>query len=157
MSAPFSTCLWFDGCAEEAVQHYLSVFKDGSTGRITRYTEAGPGPEGEVMAVEFTINGQDFMALNGGPMFKFTEAVSFQIKCADQDEIDYYWDRLTEGGEESQCGWLKDKFGVSWQVYPADLPDLLGDPERGPRTAQAMYEMSRIDYAALRKAYDGTG
>jgi predicted 3-demethylubiquinone-9 3-methyltransferase (glyoxalase superfamily) len=153
----FTTCLWFDGQAEEAAHHYLSIFKNSSLGRIGRYTDAGPGPAGEVMAVEFVANGQKFVALNGGPQFTFSEAVSFQIHCDGQEEVDYYWSRLTEGGEEGPCGWLKDKYGVSWQVFPAVLIDMLGDPdpEKAKRTAQAMFSMTRLDLAALRKAYAG--
>jgi predicted 3-demethylubiquinone-9 3-methyltransferase (glyoxalase superfamily) len=153
----FTTCLWFDGQAEEAANHYLSIFKNSQIGRIGRYTEAGPGPAGSVLAVEFELNGQKFVGLNGGPQFTFDEAISFQIHCDDQDEVDYYWSRLTEGGEEGPCGWLKDKFGVSWQVVPRMLIDLIGDPdpEKAKRTTQAMMAMSKLDIAALRKAYDG--
>ncbi|MGH3815337.1 MAG: VOC family protein, partial [Pseudonocardiaceae bacterium] len=114
----FTTCLWFDGQAEEAANHYISIFKDSKLGRVGRYTEAGPGPAGTVLTVEFELNGQKFVALNGGPEFKFNEAISFQIFCADQDEVDYYWSKLSEGGEEVACGWLKDKYGLSWQVIP---------------------------------------
>ncbi|MEU6079555.1 VOC family protein [Streptomyces sp. NPDC047108] len=153
----FTTCLWFDGQAEEAAHHYLSIFKDSALGRIGRYTEAGPGPAGSVMVVEFELNGQKFIALNGGPQFTFNEAVSFQIPCADQSEVDYYWDRLTEGGEGVACGWLKDKFGVSWQVVPTRLIELIGDEdqEKARRTTEAMYGMKKFDIAALEKAYAG--
>ncbi|MEU8891193.1 VOC family protein [Streptomyces sp. NPDC048442] len=154
----FTTCLWFDDKAEEAVDFYLSVFKDGSRGRTLRYNEAGPGVAGSVVTVEFEINGQRFVALNGGPMFRFSEAVSFQIDCADQAEVDHYWARLTEdGGEESQCGWLKDKYGVSWQVAPAELIDLIGDPdpEKATRATKAMYGMQKIDIATVRRAHAG--
>jgi predicted 3-demethylubiquinone-9 3-methyltransferase (glyoxalase superfamily) len=154
----FTTCLWFDDRAEEAVDFYLSVFKDSGRGRTLRYNEAGPGPAGSVVTAEFEVNGQKFVALNGGPMFKFSEAVSFQIACADQAEVDHYWTRLTEdGGEESQCGWLKDKFGVSWQVIPTELIDLIGDPdgEKATRATKAMYTMKKIDLAAVRKAHAG--
>jgi predicted 3-demethylubiquinone-9 3-methyltransferase (glyoxalase superfamily) len=153
----FTTCLWFDGQAEEAAHHYLSIFKNSSLGRIGHYTDAGPGPAGGVMAVEFTANGQKFVALNGGPQFTFNEAVSFQIHCDDQAELDYYWSKLTEGGEEGPCGWLKDRFGVSWQVFPTVLIDVIGDPdpEKAGRTAQAMFKMTKLDLAALQKAYDG--
>ncbi|NBM19032.1 VOC family protein [Streptomyces sp. GC420] len=153
----FTTCLWFDGQAEEAADHYISIFKNSRLGRVGRYTEAGHGPAGSVMVVEFEANGQKFVALNGGPQFKFSEAISFQIPCDDQDEVDYYWSRLTEGGEEGPCGWLKDKFGVSWQVFPAELIDMIGDPDpaRAKRVTEAMYAMSKIDLAALRKAHAG--
>src|ERR1700722_20279884 len=116
---PFTTCLWFDTQAEEAAQFYTSVFKDARMDRVSRYGEAGPRPAGMVMTAEFELNGQKFLALNGGPEFTFTEAISFQIPCADQDEVDYYWDRLTaDGGQPGPCGWLKDRFGVSWQIVP---------------------------------------
>ena len=152
----FTTCLWFDGQAEEAAEFYLSVFKDGQRGRVGRYTEAGPGEPGSVLAVEFTVNGQKFVALNGGPEFTFNEAVSFQIHCADQAEVDYYWNRLTaDGGQEVACGWLKDRFGVSWQVVPAVLIDWLDDPDRAKAaaTARAMYQMKRLDIPTLAAAH----
>jgi len=156
-SQGFTTCLWFDGQAEEAADYYASIFEDFTLGRIGRYTEAGPGPAGSVLAVEFEINGQKFVGINGGPAFTFNEAISFQIHCKDQEEIDYYWSRLTDGGEESVCGWLKDRFGVSWQVVPDRLIDMIGDPdpEKATRTTQAMYGMRKLDIAALRKAYEG--
>jgi predicted 3-demethylubiquinone-9 3-methyltransferase (glyoxalase superfamily) len=153
----FTTCLWFDTQAEEAANHYISIFKNSRIGRIGRYTEAGPRPAGSVMAVEFEANGQKFVALNGGPQFTFSEAISFQIPCDDQDEVDYYWSRLTEGGEEGPCGWLKDKFGLSWQVFPAELIDMIADPdpEKAKRASEAMFSMKKLDLAALRKAYEG--
>ncbi|MET7764515.1 VOC family protein [Streptomyces sp. NPDC005393] len=153
----FTTCLWFDGRAEEAAQHYISIFKNSQLGRIGRYTEAGPGPAGAVMTVEFEANGQRFVALNGGPEFTFNEAVSFQIHCADQDEVDYYWNRLSEGGEEVACGWLRDTFGVSWQVVPSALIDMMTGPdqERTKRATEAMLTMKKLDIAALQKAYAG--
>ncbi|MFI9628295.1 VOC family protein [Streptomyces sp. NPDC052042] len=152
----FTTCLWFDGQAEEAAEYYLSVFRDSRRGRTVRYTDAGPGPAGSVMTVEFEINGQRFIGVNGGPEFTFNEAVSFQIGCTDQGEVDYYWSRLTDGGEEGPCGWLKDRYGVSWQVTPEVLIDLLADPdaERAARTTAAMMTMKKLDVAALRKAHD---
>ncbi|MFF3729732.1 VOC family protein [Streptomyces sp. NPDC002476] len=152
----FTTCLWFDGQAEEAAEYYLSVFGNSRRGRTVRYTEAGPGPAGSVMTVEFEINGQRFIGVNGGPEFTFNEAVSFQIGCADQDEVDYYWSRLTDGGEEGPCGWLKDRYGVSWQVTPDLLTDLLADQDaaRAARTTAAMMTMKKLDIAALRKAHD---
>jgi len=153
----FTTCLWFDTEGEAAANHYTSIFKDSKIGRIGRYTEAGPGKAGSVMAVEFELNGQKFVALNGGPQFKFNEAISFQIPCADQDEVDYYWSRLSEGGQEVACGWLKDKYGLSWQVVPTVLIDMIGDPdpEKAKRTTEAMFAMTKFDIAALQKAYAG--
>ncbi|WNM32301.1 VOC family protein [Streptomyces sp. Li-HN-5-11] len=154
----FTTCLWFDGQAEEAAHYYVSVFKNSSIGRIGRYTEAGPGPAGSVIAVDFTANGHKFVALNGGPQFKFNEAISFQIYCENQEEIDHYWTKLSEnGGEPGPCGWLKDKYGVSWQVIPDGLIDMIGDPdpEKAARTTRAMLSMGKLDIAALRQAYDG--
>jgi predicted 3-demethylubiquinone-9 3-methyltransferase (glyoxalase superfamily) len=152
-------CLWFDGTAEEAAQHYTSIFPNSSIGRIDRYGPDMPPPmkEGDVLTVEFTLDGQEYVGLNGGPRFPFTEAVSFQIMCADQAEADHYWDRLTEGGEESMCGWLKDRFGVSWQVVPTRLVSLLRDPDAGraQRATQAMLQMRRIDIAAVERAADG--
>ncbi|MDT7664228.1 MAG: hypothetical protein QOD04_3784, partial [Pseudonocardiales bacterium] len=127
--SPITTCLWFDNQAEEAANYYLGIFKDSTLGSIVRYTEAGPGPAGSVLTVEFELNGQKFVGVNGGPMFTFSEAISFQIRCADQGEVDYYWSRLTEGGEEIQCGWLKDRYGVSWQVVPAALIEMVSDPD----------------------------
>ena len=122
--------LWFDNQAEEAVNFYASVFKNAKVGKITRYGKAGPGPEGSVLTASFELEGLEFTALNGGPHFKFTEAISFQVSCETQEEVDYFWDKLSEGGEIQQCAWLKDKFGVSWQVVPTALPRLLGDPDR---------------------------
>jgi len=154
----FTTCLWFDGKAEEAAHFYVSIFKNSSLGKIGYYNEAGPNPAGGVMAVDFVANGQKFVALNGGPMFKFSEAISFQIYCADQAEVDHYWAKLTEGGGEGgPCGWLKDKYGVSWQVIPDGLIEMIGDPdqEKAVRTTKAMYAMGKLDIAALKKAYAG--
>ncbi|MFD0265529.1 VOC family protein [Streptomyces sp. NPDC127106] len=153
----FTTCLWFDGDAEAAADYYLSVFRDGKRGRTGRYTEAGPGPAGEVMIVEFEINGQKFVGLNGGPQFPFTEAISFQIHCADEAEADYYYDALTrDGGEESACGWVKDRFGVSWQVIPPGAIDLVTDPDpaRAARATAAMMKMKKLDVAEMRRAAD---
>jgi predicted 3-demethylubiquinone-9 3-methyltransferase (glyoxalase superfamily) len=149
--------LWFDTQAEEAAEFYVSVFRDGRVLDVARYTEAGPGPVGTAMSVEWEIHGQRFVGINGGPQFTFSEAVSFQIDCADQDEVDYFWDRLTDGGEESQCGWLKDRFGLSWQVVPAGTDELLKDPDpaRAQRAMQAMFGMGKLDIAALRAAADG--
>jgi len=125
----FTTCLWFDTEAEAAAHYYTGIFKNSALGKVTRYTEAGPGEPGTVVTAEFELNGQRFVGLNGGPHFTFSEAISFQIPCADQAEVDYYWDRLTEGGAESDCGWLKDRYGLSWQVIPTALIDMITDPD----------------------------
>jgi predicted 3-demethylubiquinone-9 3-methyltransferase (glyoxalase superfamily) len=149
--------LWFDTQAEEAANFYLSVFKNARIVNVARYTEAGPREAGTVMTVEFELDGQRFVGINGGPQFTFDEAVSFQINCEDQDEVDYYWERLTDGGQESQCGWLKDRFGVSWQVVPAGMEEIFNDPdpERARRAMEAMFGMRKLDVAALRAAADG--
>jgi predicted 3-demethylubiquinone-9 3-methyltransferase (glyoxalase superfamily) len=149
--------LWFDTEAEEAAGFYVSVFKDARIVGTTRYGEAGPGPAGTVMTVEFELAGQRFVGINGGPQFTFDEAVSFQITCEDQEEVDYYWERLTEGGQESQCGWLKDRFGLSWQVVPTGMDEALNDPdpERARRAMEAMLGMVKLDIAAIRSAADG--
>ena len=155
---PFTTCLWFDTRAEEAARFYTSVFKDARMGSVSRYGEAGPRPAGTVITAEFELNGQKFLALNGGPDYTFTEAISFQIPCADQDEVDYYWDRLTaDGGEPGSCGWLKDRFGLSWQVVPTVLSSLLSDPdpEKATRANKAMLSMGKLDIAELERARDG--
>jgi len=155
-------CLWFDKQAEEAANHYLSIFPNSRITNILRYGEAGRevhgGVPGAVLTVEFDLDGKPFTALNGGPVFHFNEAISLQIDAKTQDELDHYWNRLCEGGEPSQCGWLKDKFGVSWQVFPFDLSRrLFGDPNdpRSQRAFSAMMGMAKIDIAALQKAYDG--
>ena len=157
------TCLWFDGKAEEAARFYTSVFKDSKLGNVARYGKEGHeihGREaGSVMTVDFEINGRTFLALNGGPLFKFTEAVSFQVFCETQVEVDYYWDKLTEGGDEKaqQCGWLKDKFGLSWQVVPRVLPKMMKDKDRqkADRVMKAFLPMKKFDIAALERAYEG--
>ena len=152
--------LWFDNQAEEAVNFYCSVFKNSKKKGGARYDEEGSKaagrPKGSVMTVAFELNGQDFVALNGGPIFKFTEAVSFAVSCETQDEVDYYWNKLVEGGEESMCGWLKDKFGLSWQIVPTALSKLLSDPDpqKSQRVMHAMLQMKKIDISALQKAYD---
>jgi predicted 3-demethylubiquinone-9 3-methyltransferase (glyoxalase superfamily) len=156
----FITCLWFDGKAQEAAEYYVSVFKDSRLGRTLTYPEGTPGEAGAVMTVEFTANGQEFVALNGGPEFTFNEAISFQIMCEDQEEVDHYWNRLTEGGgQPGPCGWLKDRFGVSWQVVPKRLMQMYGgtgaDREKGDRAMRATLSMSKLDIAALEKAYAG--
>ncbi len=149
--------LWFDTQAEDAANFYVSVFRNSRIVKIARYGAAGPGPEGSVMTVEFELDGQPFIALNGGPYFKFTEAISFSVDCHTQDEVDHYWDNLSAGGEQVQCGWLKDKFGLSWQVNPSILGKLLGDPdpEKSKRVMAAMLKMKKIDIAALHAAYAG--
>ncbi|MFF9157313.1 VOC family protein [Streptomyces sp. NPDC014846] len=157
-TAGFTTCLWFDGQAEEAAEFYVSVFKNSSIGRVSHYSDSGYGETGSVLTVEFTANGQRFVALNGGPQFTFNEAVSFQILCADQAEIDHYWAKLTEnGGEPGPCGWLKDRYGVSWQVVYARLADMIHDPDRAKvdRATKAMMAMGKLDVAALDRAYAG--
>jgi predicted 3-demethylubiquinone-9 3-methyltransferase (glyoxalase superfamily) len=157
MSQKIVPNLWFDGQAREAAEFYVSVFKDGRVLSSADYTEDSPGETGEEMVVEWELNGQRFIGINGGPQFKFDEAVSFQITCEDQDEVDYYWEKLTEGGEESQCGWLKDKFGLSWQVTPKGMGELFSDSdkERANRAMQAMLKMKKLDIAELRAAADG--
>lgn len=150
--------LWFDNNAEEAVEFYCSVFKNAKVGDVVRYGDAGPGPKGSVVTATFELEGQRFVALNGGPQFKFTEAVSFYVDCESQDEVDYYWDRLTaDGGSESQCGWLKGKFGLSWQIIPSVLIELMGDPdpEKSRRVTEAMLQMRKIDISKLQEAYAG--
>ncbi len=149
--------LWFDTEAEDAAAFYTSVFKNSRVVNVTHYTEAGPRPAGMVMAVEFELDGNRFVGINGGPQFSFDEAVSFQIDCETQEEVDYYWERLSEGGEEGQCGWLKDRFGLSWQVVPTGMEELFADPdpERSRRAMQAMLGMSKLDVAGRRRApYD---
>ena len=157
MSEKISTCLWFDTQAEEAAEYYVSVFDSGKILDVSRYGDGGPGPAGQAIAVQFEIEGRPFMALNGGPAFNFTEAVSFVIDCATQDEVDRYWNALTDGGEESRCGWLKDRYGLSWQVVPSVLGGLIGgpDPAGAQRAMQAMLAMRKLDIAVLQKAYDG--
>lgn len=151
--------LWFDDNAEEAVQFYASIFKNSKIGRVARYDEesaaASGRPMGSVMTVDFELDGQQFVALNGGPIFQFTEAISFIVNCETQQEIDYYWEKLSEGGEEVHCGWLKDKFGLSWQVVPTLLAEWMQDPERSPRVMQAVLQMKKLDIAKLKQAYDG--
>jgi predicted 3-demethylubiquinone-9 3-methyltransferase (glyoxalase superfamily) len=149
--------LWFDTEAEEAAAFYASVFADSRVVNVTHYTEAGPREAGMVMTVEFELNGQRFVGINGGPQFRFSEAVSFEIRCADQDEVDFYWERLGEGGEEGPCGWLKDRYGVSWQVVPEGWDEIVSGPdrERARRAMEAMFKMRKLDIAALRRAADG--
>jgi predicted 3-demethylubiquinone-9 3-methyltransferase (glyoxalase superfamily) len=150
--------LWFDTEAEEAAEFYVSVFENSRIVNVTHYTEAGPRETGMVMTVEFELDGQRFVGINGGPQFTFDEAVSFAIECETQDEVDDYWERLSEGGEERQCGWLEDRFGLSWQVVPTGMEELFADPDKGraDRAMKAMLEMRKIDIAALRRAADAS-
>ncbi len=151
--------LWFDSAAEEAARFYVSVFPNSRIGAIAHYGAAGPGPAGSVMTVEFELDGKSFVALNGGPIFKFTEAVSFVVDCASQDEVDAYWEKLSDGGQPGPCGWLKDRYGLSWQIVPTALPALLTDPDpaRGQRVMAAMLQMQKLDIAALEAAAAGQG
>jgi len=148
--------LWFDNQAEEAANFYTSIFKNSKVGNVARYGEAGPGPEGSVMTVSFQIEGQEFTALNGGPAFKFTEAISFFVDCKSQEEVDELWEKLTAGGEEGPCGWLKDKFGLSWQIVPTVLIEMLNDPdpEKARRVTETMLQMKKIDIPTLEQAYE---
>ena len=149
--------LWFDDKIEEAVNFYVSVFDDARIVSASRYGDAGPGPAGSIMSMTFELAGQEFMALNGGPRFKFTEAISFFVKCKTQDEVDYYWEKLGDGGEEQMCGWLKDRFGLSWQIIPDALGEYLSDNDlaKSQRAMQAMLEMRKIDIEGLRRAHAG--
>jgi predicted 3-demethylubiquinone-9 3-methyltransferase (glyoxalase superfamily) len=158
-------CLWFDDQAEEAAKFYTAIFKNSKITSITRYGEAGHEvhgrPAGTAMVVAFELDGQTFTALNGGPMFKFNEAISFQVNCKTQEEVDYYWEQLSEGGDKKaqQCGWLKDRYGASWQVVPTVLPEMLNDSdyEKSQRVMKAMLQMKKIDIEELERAYDGKG
>jgi predicted 3-demethylubiquinone-9 3-methyltransferase (glyoxalase superfamily) len=147
-------CLWFDTQGEEAARFYTSVFPNSQIGEVARYGAAGPRPEGTVMTVSFKLDGQQFVALNGGPEFTFNEAISFQVSCGSQEEVDAFWSRLSEGGEEGPCGWLKDRFGVSWQIVPTVLPELLADPdpEKSQRVMRAMLSMRKIEIDGLERA-----
>jgi predicted 3-demethylubiquinone-9 3-methyltransferase (glyoxalase superfamily) len=149
--------LWFDTQGEEAAEFYVSVFPNSKITAVNHYGEAGPREAGTVLTVDFVLDGQEYTAINGGPQFTFDEAISLLVHCADQDEVDYYWDKLTDGGEESQCGWLKDRFGLSWQIVPAGMEEILGDPDpaRSQRAMKAMFGMKKLDVAALRAAADG--
>lgn len=149
--------LWFDKVAEQAAEFYVSVFPNSRITNVVRYPKGSPGPAGEVMTVEFELDGQPFVGINGGPQFTFDEAVSFHITCQDQAEVDLYWDRLTDGGEESMCGWLKDRFGLSWQVVPVGMDEIFRDPDpqRAERAMQAMMGMRKLDVAEMQRAADG--
>lgn len=157
MEQKITPFLWFDGNAEEAIHFYTSIFQDSKVLNVSRYGEGGPGPKGTLMTATFKLQGQEFMALNGGPVFKFTEAVSFFVKCKTQDEIDMYWNKLSDGGEKSRCGWVKDKFGLSWQIVPPLLGELLNDkdPVKSKRVMMAMLAMTKIEIQKLKDAYDG--
>ena len=148
--------LWFDGKAEEAMNFYTSIFKNSKVGKVSRYGEGAPAPSGTVMSATFQLNGQDFIALNGGPMFTFTPAISFFVNCETQEEIDELWEKLSAGGEKQRCGWLKDKYGLSWQIVPPVLGELLQDKDsqKSKRVMQAMLQMDKIDINKLRKAYE---
>ena len=150
-------CLWFDGQAEQAAAHYTAIFPNSEILGVSRYGPDMPGPEGQVLTVDFSLDGQRYVGLNGGPQFTFNEAISFQIMCADQDEVDHYWNRLSDGGEEGPCGWLKDRFGVSWQVVPTRMQELIDDPDAGRahRAMQAMLRMGKLEIAELERAADG--
>ena len=150
-------CLWFDNQAEEAMYFYTSIFKNAKVGNIMRYGEAGPGPEGSVLTASFELEGQQFMALNGGPEFTFSPAISFFVNCETQEEVDELWEKLSAGGEKVECGWLKDKYGVSWQIIPTILGEMLNDPdpERSQRVMQAMLQMTKLDIKILKQAYEG--
>jgi predicted 3-demethylubiquinone-9 3-methyltransferase (glyoxalase superfamily) len=157
MKQPITPCLWFDGNAEEAANYYVSMFKDSKIVHVDRFSEEGPNPDAPVIFVEFEINGQPFQAINGGPEFTFSEAVSFTIACADQEEVDFYWNTfIQDGGEPSQCGWLKDRYGVSWQIIPTRLMELMRDSDsvRASQVMRRMLQMAKLDIAELEAAYN---
>jgi len=147
--------LWFDGKAEEAMRFYVSIFKNSKVGAITRYGDAGPGPKGTVMVVTFQLDGQEFIALNGGPQFTFSPAISFVVNCETQEEVDAFWEKLAEGGEKLQCGWLRDKYGLSWQIVPTVLGEMMQDKdvEKSQRVMKAMLQMTKLDIKRLKQAY----
>ena len=148
--------LWFDDKAEEAMHFYVSIFKNSKVIGVSRYGDAGPGPKGSVMTANFQLDGQEFIALNGGPNFTFTEAISFVVTCETQQEIDEFWDKLSAGGQEVQCGWLKDRYGLSWQIVPRILPELIGkDAQTSNRVMKALMQMKKLDIARLKEAYEG--
>jgi len=150
-----SPALWFDNNAEKAVSFYTSVFENSTVNQVIRYGKAGPGPEGTVMTISFELDGQEFTAINGGPHFTFSPAISLVVRCRTQDEVDYYWEKLSSGGHQDQCGWLKDKFGVSWQIVPTVLIDLLDDPDpvKSRHVMEAMLQMGKINIEQLQRAY----
>jgi predicted 3-demethylubiquinone-9 3-methyltransferase (glyoxalase superfamily) len=149
--------LWFDGKAEEAANFYVSIFKNSKIGNVSRYGEAGPGPKGTVMIVTFSLDGQEFTALNGGPQYKFSPAISFFVNCRTQEEVDELWEKLSDGGDQLQCAWLRDKYGVSWQIVPSALLELMQDkdPVKSQRVFKAMLQMTKIDIEGLKRAYRG--
>ena len=149
--------LWFDDKAEEAMNFYVSIFPNSKAGAMTRYGEEGPGPKGTVMTAEFNLAGQEFVALNGGAHFKFTEAISFVVECETQEEVDYFWEKLLQGGKESQCGWLKDKYGMSWQIVPTVFLEMMRDKDaaKTQRVMKAMMQMVKLDIAELKRAFEG--
>lgn len=149
--------LWFDGDVKAVMDFYTGIFRNAEVGNVSYYTESGPMPAGTVLMADFELEGMKFTAINGGPYYQFTPAISFLINCKDQEEVDHYWDKLSDGGEIVQCGWLKDKFGISWQVVPVQLGELMssGDPERTTRVMAAMLKMIKLDVAGLQRAYDG--
>src|SRR6202165_4378964 len=149
--------LWFDGKAEEAMRFYVSIFKNSKIGAVTRYGDAGPGPKGTVMVATFQLEGQEFMALNGGPQFTFSPAISFVVNCETQEEVNEFWEKLSAGGEKVQCGWLKDKYGVSWQIVPTILAELMSDKDaaKTQRVMQALMQMTKLDIQQLKQVYDG--
>lgn len=151
-----TTFLWFDTQAEEAMNHYLSIFKNSKAGTVVRNKNGGPGPEGSVMLANFELEGQQFMALNAGPQYHFTPAISLFVKCADQQEVDELWNKLSEGGKPGRCGWLEDKYGLSWQIVPIGFMEMMGtsDPERSKKAFQAMMQMQKLDLAKLKEAYE---
>ena len=157
MTNKITPCLWFDNQAEEAVHFYASIFKNSIIGKASHYGKSAPLPEGTVLTVPIQLNGQDFLALNGGPVFTFTEAVSFIVNCETQPEIDYFWEKLSSGGQIQQCGWLKDKFGLSWQIVPTELAEMMqnSDPEKSNRLMQAIMQMVKLDIKKLKEAYAG--
>jgi predicted 3-demethylubiquinone-9 3-methyltransferase (glyoxalase superfamily) len=150
-------CLWYDNQAEEAVEFYVSLFKNSKITNISRYSDAGPGVPGSVMVVAFQLGGLDFIALNGGPVYHFTEAISLSVDCESQAEVDTLWEKLSEGGEKSQCGWLKDRYGLSWQIVPREMVQMMSDPDpvKAQRVTQAMLQMTKLDIAKAREAYEG--
>lgn len=157
MSQKITPFLWFDCQAEEAAKFYVSIFKNSRIGKVSRYGDAGPGPKGQAMVVEFYLAGQKFAALNGGPHFKFTEAISLMVYCGTQREVDWFWEKLSRGGSKSQCGWLKDKYGLSWQIVPTILGKLMGDPDpvKSSRVMKAILQMSKLDIDVLKRASRG--
>src|SRR5438270_6336218 len=150
--------LWFDTQAEEAANLYVSIFKNSKVNAVTRYGESGPGPKGSVMTVAFELDGEQFTALNAGPQFPFTEAVSFVVNCETQEEVDYFWEKLSAGGKKVECGWLKDKFGLSWQIVPTEFFEMISNatPEQSDRVMRALMQMEKLDLAKLKQAYNET-